>query len=125
MMLLRPYQRAAYVNAADQMREASRARYRADPHIWIANARNRKARMRGAEGRHTAGDIHTIFAAQRSKCAHCRISIRAGYHVDHINALSRGGSNWPRNLQLLCASCNLRKRAADPLDFARREGRLL
>jgi 5-methylcytosine-specific restriction endonuclease McrA len=99
--------------------------YQANKATAIVYSRNRKARVRAAEGRHTAADVQRIFAAQRGKCAHCRISIKAGYHVDHIQPISRGGANWPRNLQLLCAPCNLRKKAADPIDFARREGKLL
>ena len=83
------------------------------------------ARKRNAEGQHTAADIRRIFDAQRGKCGHCLTGIKAGYHVDHIQPLARGGSNWPRNLQLLCAPCNQRKSAADPIDFARREGRLV
>jgi 5-methylcytosine-specific restriction endonuclease McrA len=87
--------------------------------------RARRARKRNAEGRHTAVDVQRIFDAQRGKCAHCLTGIKAGYHVDHIQPISRGGSNWPRNLQLLCAPCNQRKHAADPIDFARREGKLV
>ena len=99
--------------------------YHANKATAFANSRNRRARVKAAEGRHTADDVRRIFSAQRGKCAHCRISIKAGYHVDHIHPISRGGANWPRNLQLLCAPCNLRKKAADPIDWARREGRLL
>jgi 5-methylcytosine-specific restriction endonuclease McrA len=98
---------------------------KANPEADQAKSRNRRARKRNAEGRHTAADVQRIFDAQRGKCAHCLTGIKAGYHVDHIQPISRGGSNWPRNLQLLCAPCNLRKNAADPIDFAKREGKLL
>lgn len=96
-----------------------------NPEKLKETSRNTRAKRRGAEGRHTAADLQRIFAGQRGKCAHCRTGIKAGYHVDHIKPLSRGGSNWPRNLQLLCAPCNLRKHAHDPIDFAQRDGRLL
>ena len=99
--------------------------YHANKSAALAQRRNRRARVKAAEGRHTAADVQRIFDAQRGKCGHCRISIKGGYHVDHIQPISRGGANWPRNLQLLCAPCNMRKKAADPIDFARREGRLL
>lgn len=54
-----------------------------------------------------------------------RVSLREGYELDHIEPLARGGSSWPRNLQLLCQPCNRRKQAQDPLVWARKEGRLL
>jgi 5-methylcytosine-specific restriction endonuclease McrA len=41
------------------------------------------------------------------KCAHCG---RPGLlTVDHKIPLSRGGSNWPSNLQPLCFRCNVVK----------------
>jgi 5-methylcytosine-specific restriction endonuclease McrA len=97
----------------------------ANPEKSRCIVRARRARIRNAEGRHSAEDVQRIFAAQRGKCAHCRISIKAGYHVDHIQPLARGGSNWPRNLQLLCARCNQTKQAKDPIDWARSKGALL
>jgi len=39
--------------------------------------------------------------------------------------LSRGGSNDKYNLQLLCPTCNLKKSAKDPIDFAQENGNLL
>lgn len=109
----------------DVLREKQRQRYAADPTPWRVGSRNRKARVRGADGHHTIADIRRILDAQKKRCAWCQTSIARKYHVDHIKPLSRGGSNWPANLQLLCPSCNLRKRAHDPIDFARQEGRLL
>jgi site-specific DNA-cytosine methylase len=35
------------------------------------------------------------------------------------------GANWPRNLQWLCAPCNLSKGARDPIVFSKSIGRLL
>lgn len=44
---------------------------------------------------------------------------------DHIKPLARGGAHLPSNLQVLCPNCNLRERARDPIDHARRNGMLL
>jgi len=90
-----------------------------------ANNQKRRALRSEAEGTHSANDVLRIFSLQRGRCGYCRTSIRAGYHVDHIKPLSKGGSNWPRNIQLLCATCNVRKHAHDPIIFAQREGMLL
>lgn len=86
---------------------------------------NRRARLSGAEGSYTPDDIARILSDQKGKCAYCRKSIRKTYHVDHISPLAKGGSNRPSNLQLTCKSCNSRKHATDPIDFARQIGRLL
>lgn len=117
--------RRGYKENAEARRQRTRERYKADPSAWRVGSRNRKARLRKAEGRHTVKEIHNLFDLQKGKCANCNVSIIKLYHVDHIIALSRGGSNWIRNIQLLCVDCNLRKRAHDPIDFARMEGRLL
>lgn len=79
-------------------RTANPAKYKA-----IVRRRGVKA---GAKGTHTADDIQILFKAQSGKCVGCRISLIKGYHVDHKTPLSRNGSNYPRNLQLLCQPCN-------------------
>ena len=40
-------------------------------------------------------------------------------------AVSFGGSHTQDNVQILCATCNFRKGAKDPIDFANENGRLL
>lgn len=89
--------------------------------------RNQKAKRRGAAGRHTAEDIRNILGKQKYKCAECKASVRlkAKRQVDHIIPIARGGTNWPSNLQILCAPCNMSKGAKHPIDFARSKGRLL
>jgi 5-methylcytosine-specific restriction endonuclease McrA len=103
---------------ARRWREENPAKARA------ADANNR-ARRKAIEGSHSASDIQRLFAQQRGACAYCKASVRGGFHVDHIQPISKGGSNWPRNLQILCAKCNLTKKAKDPIDFAQETGRLL
>lgn len=91
-----------------------------------AAGRRKRARKRDAEGNHTAADIAALKVRQRMKCATCRCCLKSsGHHVDHIEPLARGGSNWPWNLQLLCPTCNMKKNAKDPIQWASENGFLL
>jgi 5-methylcytosine-specific restriction endonuclease McrA len=73
----------------------------------------RRARKLSAPGHYSQADIHRILAEQDGKCAaaHCGCDIASSYTIDHISPLSRGGSNWPDNIQLLCRPCNSSKAA--------------
>ena len=118
---------------AHESERKSRARTAGKRQLWLdanrdfvrALKRNRRALQRGADGCHTADDIARIREAQRDTCAYCSKKLKGKGHVDHIIALSKGGSNWPSNLQLTCDACNLRKGAKDPIDFAATLGMLL
>lgn len=90
-----------------------------------ALSRSYKARKRGAVGSHTGNDVKRLYVLQRGKCTSCADALKNVYHVDHIEPLSKGGSNSPTNLQLLCPSCNLRKSNKLPHVFAQENGRLL
>ena len=70
-------------------------------------------RKRSAPGRHTAADLVRLCAQQGGRCAapHCGASLTVSCTIDHKLPLSRGGSNYPDNLQLLCKSCNDSKSA--------------
>lgn len=85
--------------------------------MLLAINRVQRAKRAGAEGCHSASDVLKLVAAQNSCCACCRCSISKSYHVDHIIPLARGGTNWPNNLQLLCAPCNLQKGAKLPEEW--------
>lgn len=90
--------------------------------VWV---RNRRAKLKGLQGSHTHQDILALLKAQGCLCVYCRTDIRHSFQVDHIFPLSKGGRNDKENLQLLCKSCNLRKRARDPIEFAQSLGRLI
>lgn len=76
-------------------------------------------------GRLPRGTVQRIREMQRGRCAICRVSIKAGYHLDHIMPLALGGEHAPRNIQLLCETCNVRKNAKHPITYMRELGRLL
>lgn len=85
----------------------------------------RRALELNASGSFSADDIVDIIKSQRGRCAYCRKKLGDKYHVDHIVALARGGTNDRRNLQAACPKCNLSKAARDPIDHARSLGKLL
>lgn len=82
----------------------------ANPEGKRSHDRTRRARAVSAEGTHTAADIRALAARQRGLCAYCDAPWE---HVDHIIPLAHPlkGSNWPENLQLLCAFHNVSKGA--------------
>lgn len=114
-----------YASRADEMRARNRRNYIKNPELFKAGARNRKARVKNAVGRHSQNDIEVIKRLQKNKCAYCRASLASGRHIDHIIPLARGGTNWPNNIQLLCPPCNMSKKARDPIDFAQSKGLLV
>ena len=117
--------RAYYEANKAEIKERVREWNAANPEATRSRGRNYRARFKGADGSHTGDDIKDLFVKQRGHCIYCNAKLGSGYHVDHIIPLASGGSNWPSNLQLLCAKCNNRKRATDPIEFARRNGRLI
>src|SRR5258706_5541068 len=77
---------------------------------WV----NRRALKAGAEGYFNEKDIINLYNEQNGTCAYCRVNLsETGYHIDHIQPLSKGGSNWPDNLALACPHCNLSKKNKD------------
>lgn len=102
-----------------------------NPEKIKASRTNQKAKRRLAVGSHTAKEISNLMIRQGGKCVECKccISIKPSgeekiAHLDHIIPISIGGSNFIKNLQYLCITCNLRKGALDPFEWARRNNRL-
>ena len=90
-----------------------------------AQTHRRRARKSAADGSHTGADLIRIRKEQKDRCAYCSKSLRGKGHLDHIVSLSKGGSNYPSNLQWLCAPCNTSKNARDPIEFAQSMGKLV
>lgn len=73
----------------------------------------RRARFRNSEGSFTAQEIQNLLKTQRYECTYCLRDLReTGYQIDHVMPLSRGGSNWIKNIQLLCPDDNRYKNAS-------------
>ena len=83
----------------------------------LAWARNKRARKRGAAGKCTSEDVRRIMEMQANKCAYCGSALGQSFHRDHKIPLCRGGSNWPENIALTCASCNHRKSRLTASEF--------
>lgn len=115
---------AHYESNKERIRAAVSEWKRNNPKKVLAMIHTRRSRKAGG-GRHTLKDVLCILEAQKGKCAVCRCFVGKKYQIDHIMPISKGGSNFPSNLQVVCGSCNMRKSSKDPIDFMREVGRLL
>lgn len=129
-----PERRAALLRRERLYRKLNPERYSQHHRAWRAANKeklkairaNRRSREMSAQGSHNSSDIKKIMIGQENRCASCHCNLKkTGYHVDHVIPLSRGGTNWPDNLQILCPTCNLSKGAKDPIEWAQENGRLL
>ncbi len=118
--LLNPV-RARQINNA-----ATRRHYAKYPEKARENCRARRARLIGAYGVISSGIETTLHERQKGKCACCKSRLKVGnVHLDHVKPLVKGGLHEDLNLQLLCATCNLKKGARDSVDFMQSRGFLL
>jgi hypothetical protein len=84
-----------------------------------------KVRRRAAESAgDTSAEIGAWLKSQKKVCHWCNAKCAKKYHVDHYEPLSKGGKHEVKNLVIACPSCNLRKNAKDPYEFAKERGRL-
>ena len=106
------YSRQWRIANPDRYRETMKAckhkHYRNNREQYAAYVRNRRARVQGASGSHTAADIKAMLESQDGKCYYCGCAL-VEYHVDHVIPVSRGGSNDPDNLVIACPTCNCSK----------------
>lgn len=76
--------------------------------IRLIRLKNRQAKTRGGNGTFSISDVQAMHDRQLGSCAGCARSFSDVLPptIDHVMPLSRGGSNFPENLQLMCKSCN-------------------
>jgi len=105
----------------DQQRERARLYTKLHPEQNRAAARRRRALRHGATGSHTQAQLDALMLKQGGRCADCgdQFSPSTPPTVDHIVALSRGGSDSIENLRWTCRSCNSAKYNKSPLEWAR------
>jgi 5-methylcytosine-specific restriction endonuclease McrA len=80
----------------------------------------RRSRVYGGDN---SQRVSEWFSCQEKVCYWCASDCENKNHIDHIFALANGGRHVTENMAISCPSCNLRKGASDPVDFARKVGR--
>ncbi len=137
---VKEYNKQHYSADIEKSRKRARDYYRNNPEkakashdAWVSKNREhfyllqsrRRARQAGAEGNHSVPEVKELYKKQRGKCAACAESLPKNFHRDHIQPLSKGGSHWISNIQLLCPTCNCQKKDKDPIQFMQERERLL
>lgn len=113
--------RERYLARSKVWREANPERYRELLRAW---KQANRAKVNARKIRSAVQLRERLLKIQRGRCAYCRTRLIES-HIDHIEPISRGGSNSRKNLQLTCPACNMAKGARSPIEFARSLGRLL
>lgn len=90
---------------------------------WLVTINNYRAKKAANGGEFTAADIEALYAKQDGKCAAC--GSHNSLEIDHIIAVSKGGTSDPANLQLLCRKCNRSKGDRDFQEWAIEKGHVL
>lgn len=122
------YSKEWYKANKSRMDELAKADRLKDPERYSTYRHTRRSRLANAIGAHTPAELCVLFDKQGGKCATCKVKIaktgRSRYHLDHVMPLSKGGSNYINNIQLLCQPCNQKKYTKLPDTWAAENGLL-
>ena len=80
-----------------------------NPYLVQDRMDRRKKLEEQAEGNYTNFDIMKIRRELNDACRFCEIPLNGGGEIEHLTPLSRGGTNYARNLTLSCMNCNREK----------------
>jgi len=75
-------------------------------------------RRKKCQGGMSTKELRVWLSYQQFICVWCGIECEDKYHIDHVWPLSKGGKHEWNNLAIACPTCNLRKSARDPIEFA-------
>ena len=93
-------------------------RYRQErPEVKRLSEAKRRAAARASVGQFTFRDVKALYTSQLGECVYCSTDLSDTFEIDHVVPLSRGGSNEPENIQLLCQRCNRMKHAKTHNEF--------
>jgi 5-methylcytosine-specific restriction endonuclease McrA len=112
--------RKYYATHREQSLARNAAYRQSHPEVVSARDARRRALERNAPGTHSAADVARIRSEQGNRCFWCGEPLGRRWHLDHYIPLSKGGSNWPENLDVACARCNLSKHDLMPGEFLER-----
>ena len=114
----REYMRRDRVADPEKYNARSRAHYAANKEAWKGRVRDyelrnpfnvrawhRLKKQKDVPGRFSGDDLIAKFDMQGGRCL-CGADLCINWTVDHIVPISRGGTHWPDNIQLLCSPCN-------------------
>jgi 5-methylcytosine-specific restriction endonuclease McrA len=107
-------------NNPDKVRAATRKWEHEHPEMRAIYKAARAAKKQGAGGKYTVEDLVDLYELQTGCCCWCGREMvnrlvyknaprKVKFTVDHIKAIHNGGSSYPHNLVLACASCNSTK----------------
>ena len=112
---------------------ANKERIRKSAKAWASKNKDRvraikhnyKARRRAIESDGvSSAELAKWVSGQVKQCYWCDKLCDDAYHIDHYKPLAGGGKHEIDNLVIACPTCNIRKNAKDPYEFAQEVGRL-
>ena len=98
--------------------KANRKQWRADHPdqyraIHKAMKHRRRARIKGQGGSYTQEQLHECLTFFGYCCAYSGEPLTPGYHLDHVQPLSKGGQNTIHNIVPSCPAANCDKQDQD------------
>ena len=111
-------ERAKHKRLREKIAPTRKAWAKANPHKVRTYEQNRRGRELNAEGSFTAAEWLDRLLEFNNHCAYCLQPLDK-VEQEHMNPLSRGGTNNIDNLVPSCPPCNRKKHDKNLLEFAR------